>query len=106
VSPGLTAAAIAAFGLAIAVVTQLALRRTRHRSVFDAPRSRQRAFWAVMTASSILVAVVAWALTTGHAAIGIGLLAAAFVLPEFVRVPLRVRRSRLRAEQARRERRR
>lgn len=48
-----------------------------------------------------ITAVCAWAFASGHSVIGIAVLVAVYVLPEFVLLPLRIRRSRRAADAAR-----
>ena len=54
-----------------------------------------------MAVTLVIGVVPAWLLVSGHAAIGIALLVAFYILPELVLVPLRIRRSRRTAEAAR-----
>lgn len=88
-----------------AVVFWLALQRSRLRVGFSAlPRERRRLIWLMLGAMAVVTGVVAWAFNSGHSTIGIAVLVAFFVLPEFVRTPLRIRRARARAEASRRRR--
>jgi hypothetical protein len=70
-------------------------------AVTDLPPEQRRMFWLFITAAVVITAVCAWAFASGHAAIGIAVLVAFYVLPEFVLLPLRIRRSRRPAEAAR-----
>lgn len=65
------------------------------------PPDKRRKVWFYMTLGLVIAAVSGWAFTSGHAAIGIALLVAVYVLPEFVLMPLRIRRSRQAAQAAR-----
>jgi hypothetical protein len=46
-----------------------------------------------------------WAISSGRGALGIGVLIAVYILPEFVLIPLQIRRSQRRAAEARARRR-
>jgi hypothetical protein len=95
VAPGVAAAFVVALGLGMSVAVYLLLRRRgqAHKAT--------RTFWLMVVGMSIVNGVVAWSFVTGHAALGIALLVAIFVLPEFVLMPLRIRRSRAAAQAAR-----
>jgi Flp pilus assembly protein TadB len=69
-------------------------------AVSDLPPDKRRMFWLFLAAAVIITAVCAWAFASGHAAIGIAVLVAFYVLPEFVLLPLRNRCSRRAAEAA------
>lgn len=83
--------------------------RTGARGLKDLPaEQRRRARLTIGALLAIYVpatAVSVWALTSGHVGVGIAVLVAAFVLPDFVVVPLRVRRSRQVAKATERRRR-
>jgi hypothetical protein len=82
-------------------------RWMRHRG-YATPRDlspRQRRLLALGLLLALLVTGVSgWAFATGHPAIGIAVLVAFYVLPEFVLVPLRISRSRRVAEAGRKRR--
>jgi hypothetical protein len=65
------------------------------------PPGKRRMVWLGMAVTLVIGVVPVWLIVTGHAAIGIALLVAFYILPEFVLVPLRIRRSRRAAEAAR-----
>jgi H+/Cl- antiporter ClcA len=57
---------------------------------------------AIMLTITVAVALlIVWALGTGHTALGISVLLAVMILPEFVLIPMRITRSRRRADAAR-----
>jgi hypothetical protein len=62
-------------------------------------KKRKLIVW--LAVSGAVALLIVWALSTGHIALGIGVLVAAMILPEFVLIPLRIRRSRQRGEAAR-----
>lgn len=62
---------------------------------------KRRLFWLSMGAGLVIAAFEAWAFRTHHAAVGVAVLIAFFVLPEFVLIPLRIRRSRRAVELSR-----
>ena len=70
-------------------------------AVSDLPPDKRRMFWLSLAAAVAITVVCAWAFASGHAAIGIAVLVTFYVLPEFVLLPLRIRRSRRAAEVAR-----
>ena len=77
--------------------TKLASRMGTNRLAELNPQEKRRAYTRLGVLLAIYVpatAVSVWALTSGHVGIGIAVLVAAFVLPDFVIVPLRIRRSR------------
>ena len=90
---------VVALGLAGTFVVYLVVRQRGQAAAIG------RGFWLMMAGMSIVAGISAWALTTGRPAVGIALLVAAFVLPELVLLPLRIRRSRAAAEAARETRR-
>ena len=100
-SPVAAAVLVAAVVVALSVATQLVLRHTSLTSALDLPREKQRVFWLMIAVMAPVSAVCAWAFGTGRGALGVGVLVAVFVLPEFVLMPLRIRRSRERADAAR-----
>jgi hypothetical protein len=65
------------------------------------PPAKRRAFRLFLGVSLVIAAVVGWAFSTGHAGIGVAVLIVCFVLPEFVLIPLHIRRSRRAAERSR-----
>jgi|NGEPerStandDraft_6_1074524.scaffolds.fasta_scaffold386908_1 hypothetical protein len=66
--------------------------------------AKKRNLAIMLTITGGVALLTAWALGTGHIALGIGVLLAVMILPEFVLIPLRIRRSRRRAEAARADR--
>ena len=71
------------------------------RKLRGLPPGQRRLFWLMMALTLVIGVVPAWLLVNGHAAIAIALLVAFYILPEFVLIPLRIRRSRRAAEAAR-----
>jgi membrane protein YdbS with pleckstrin-like domain len=67
----------------------------------DLRTGKRRAVWLSMAVALVIAAGCGWAFTHGHAAVGIAVLVAFYVLPEFVLIPLRIRRSRRAADAAR-----
>jgi hypothetical protein len=98
VAPALIAAAalVVGYRLAIRVGGRLGLKTPR-----DLPVRKRRRLWLVLAAAAGISLVSAWAISSGRSALGVGVLAAVYILPEFVLVPLRVRRSRRRAAESR-----
>jgi hypothetical protein len=86
---------VAALTLAMALVIYVRLRRRGEAAKLA------RAFWLMMVAISLANGVAVWGFASHHAAVAIGALAAVYVLPEFVLMPLRIRRSRAAARAAR-----
>jgi hypothetical protein len=69
-------------------------------------RAKHRLLWGWMGATLVMIgAVEAWAFSTHHAAVGVAVLIAVVVVPEFVVIPLRIRRARRSAEHSRARRR-
>lgn len=58
----------------------------------------------MLAVTGVITAVSVWAFTTGRPAIGIAILVAFYILPTLVMTPVRIRRSRRRAEEARAQR--
>lgn len=98
---------IVAFGLAAAAVgigfgVAGAISRRTGCPTWRALPTRQRYSIALVMLLSAWVAVFAgWLISEGDAAIGIALLVMVFILPELVLLPVRIRRSRQRAAEAR-----
>ena len=63
--------------------------------------TKKRRLAVMLTVTGIVALAIVWALSTDHVAIGVGLLLAVTVLPEFVLVPLRIKRAHRKAEQSR-----
>jgi hypothetical protein len=63
--------------------------------------AKRRHLTIMLTVVGVIALLVVWALGTGHVAIGIVVLLAVMVLPEFVLVPLRIKRARRKAEASR-----
>jgi hypothetical protein len=61
-------------------------------------RTRTLVMLILMTLPAL---VAAWLIATGHAAIGIGILIAVFVIPNLIEIPIRIRQSNRRAREAR-----
>jgi hypothetical protein len=61
---------------------------------------KKRRLAVMLTACGAIALLIAWARSSGHVAIGIGLLLAVMVLPELVLVPLRIKRARRKAEES------
>lgn len=90
-----------AIGGGVWIGTRSARRLNPGRTVSLHERWRTLAIAAPM----LVVALIApWLIVSGHPAVGIGLLVALLVLPNFVTVPLRIRRARQRAEASRAQR--
>jgi hypothetical protein len=70
-------------------------------AISDLPPDKRSMFWLFLAAVVVMTAVCAWAFASRHAAVGIVMLVTFYVLPEFVLLPLRIRRSRRAAEVAR-----
>jgi hypothetical protein len=85
--------------LGIAFVYRVGPRMGINMQRLTPARKRKLYFWLAISAAVGLV--TASALSTGRIALGVGILVAVMILPEFVLVPLRIRRSRQRAEAAR-----
>jgi ABC-type sugar transport system permease subunit len=97
--PVLAATVVVALVLGMAVAVRLRLRsRGKGGKV-------TRAIWLMMGVQSLVAGVCVWAFATGRPGIAIGVLIALFVLPEFVLMPLRIRRSSAAARAARERRR-
>jgi hypothetical protein len=79
--------------------------RVTGKSLRDIPPDRQRMALLMFAVMLAVAVVVAWSFISGHPAIGIALLVIFYVLPNFVTVPIRIRRSRRLAEEARERRR-
>jgi hypothetical protein len=92
---------VAVLVLVSAVAVQAALRPTSMKSVFDMPRDRRRVFWLMTGLTAAVAGVCVWALAAHHAAVAIGVLVAVYVLPGLALMPVRIRRSRKRADAAR-----
>lgn len=67
----------------------------------EQPPAKRRMLGLFLGVSLVIAAVVGWAFSTGHAGIGVAVLIVCFVLPEFVLIPLHIRRSRRAAERSR-----
>ena len=90
------------YWLIYSLITRFLRRRgVRMLAVSDLRPEKRRVFWLFMAGAVVVTAMCAWAFASGHAAIGIAVLVAVYVLPEFVLLPLRIRRSRRAAEAAR-----
>jgi hypothetical protein len=85
------------FGMA--VVSRLGPRMGINMQRLTPAKKRKLTVW--LTVSGAVGLLVVWSLSTGRIALGIGVLVAVMVLPEFVLIPLRIRRSRQRGEAAR-----
>jgi hypothetical protein len=72
------------------------MRRRGYTTPRDLPPNKRRLLWLGLALALLVTLVCAWAFATGHPAIGIGVLVAFSILPEFVLVPIRFRRSRRR----------
>ena len=79
------------------------LRRRGYKlnTLSDLPPAKRRIIWVCLAVTLVVAAFCGWAFANGHAAIGIAVLVAVYVLPEFVLLPFRIRRSRQAAEAAR-----
>jgi hypothetical protein len=81
------------------------LRKLGHKTLAETlaemPRRARRHLWLSMLVGLAIASVVGWAFSSHHGAIGVAVLVALFILPEFVLVPLRIRRSRRAAETSR-----
>ena len=77
------------------------MRRRVVKTPLDLPPDKRRQAWLYMAIGLAIAAVGGWAFTSGHAAIGIAILVAFYVLPQFVLIALRIRRSRQAAQAAR-----
>jgi hypothetical protein len=75
----------------------------RHRLVPEQAATPSRPWYvkAVMVAYFALINLPLWAFATGRGQLGVILLVAIFILPEFIIVPLRIVTSRRRAAEAR-----
>ena len=67
----------------------------------DVPPARRARSLVVLGAMLALGLLAAWAITNGHAAVGIGILVAIYVVPILVMIPVRIRQSNQRAREAR-----
>jgi hypothetical protein len=79
-------------------------RRHGYATPRDLPPRQRRLLWLGLLLALLVTIVCGWAFATGHPAVGIAVLVAFYILPEFVLVPLRIRRSRRAADAARRRR--
>lgn len=77
------------------------LRKVGINTLSETTPPARRLFWLSMGAGLVIAAFEVWAFSTHHAAVGVAVLIAVFVLPEFVLIPLRIRRSRRAAEVSR-----
>jgi hypothetical protein len=98
---------IAAMVITVAVVAGTVWFSSRYWSRIglmrpgDLPPGKRRNFWLIVVGSSLPALIGGIAIADGHPALGIAVLIAAFVLPEFVLMPIRIRRSRRVADEAR-----
>jgi len=77
------------------------LRKIGIKTLGEQPSRNRRLFLLSMSAGLVIAAFEAWAFSTNHAAVGVAVLIAFFVLPEFVLTPLRIRPSRRAAKLSR-----
>jgi hypothetical protein len=77
------------------------LRKIGIKTLGEQPSRNRRLFLLSMSAGLVIAAFEAWAFSTNHAAVGVAVLIAFFVPPEFVLIPLRIRRSRRAAKLSR-----
>jgi Zn-dependent protease with chaperone function len=82
---------VLAMGLGFALASRLGPRVGVNMS--DLTPAKKRRLVLLLVLAAVPGLVVAWALSTGHTALGIGLLLAVAFLPEVVLIPLRIRRS-------------
>lgn len=97
---------IAAFvvisGAAAALGIWLGIRIARRAGMrTDMPPAKRTRFVVMMVATLGIGLFAAWAITNGHAVVGIGVLVAFYVLPNLVLIPVRIRQANQRAEEAR-----
>lgn len=71
------------------------------KNMREQPPAKRRMFWLSMGVAVVIAAFEGWAFNTHHGGVGVAVLIAFFVLPEFVLIPLRIRRSRRAAERSR-----
>jgi hypothetical protein len=95
VSPGATAVVVAATCAAAFVVSQIALRG-RERSVFDLGRPARRRALAFFALITVATSAAAWAFTTGHTALWVGLLVSPVIAGEGLALLWTLRRRRRR----------
>ena len=89
-------------GAATAFGVWLGLRFSRRAGIgADArPAIRTRTL-VLLTLMAVPSLVAAWAIVNGHAAVGIAILVAIFVVPNLIEIPTRIRQSNRRAREAR-----
>jgi uncharacterized membrane protein len=63
--------------------------------------ANKRRLAVMLTLGGVVALLIVWALSTDRVAIGVGLLLAVTVLPEFVLVPVRIKRARRKAAESR-----
>jgi hypothetical protein len=67
----------------------------------DKPPAQRARVFVTIAATLGIGLFCAWAIANGHAAVGIGLLVALYVLPSLVLIPVRIRQSNRRTREAR-----
>jgi hypothetical protein len=86
------------------VLTMRWFRRRGYTTPRDLPARQRRLLWLGLLVTVLVTVACGWAFATGRPAVGIAVLVAFYILPEFVLVPLRIRRSRRAAAVARQRR--
>lgn len=71
------------------------------KTMREQPPAKQRVFWLFVGIAVLIAVFEGWAFNSHHGGAGIIVLIVVFVLPEFVVLPLRIRRSRQLAERSR-----
>jgi hypothetical protein len=86
----------------VAIGLWLAPRFARRLGIpTDRPRTERVRIYAVLGVVLALGLLAVWAIVKGHAALGIAILVAVYVLPNLVTIPIRIRQSNRRAREAR-----
>jgi hypothetical protein len=102
---GIDIAAVVITLVAVIAGTRVGLhvgRRFGLKTPSDLPPDQRRRLYLVMAGSVIPALAAGLAIASGHPGVGIAILVVIFVLPEFVWLPLVIRRSRRQAEESRR----
>jgi hypothetical protein len=89
------------FVVLVLAVSNVFLRRIGIKTLGEQAPAKRRLFWLSMGPGLVVAVFEVWALSSHHAAVGVAVLITFLVLPEFVLIQLRIRRSRRAAELSR-----
>jgi hypothetical protein len=90
----LTLVIIAVLTVGTSVLMMRWLRRRGYTTPRDLPSQQRRLLWLGLLVAVLVTVACGWAFGTGHPAVGIAVLVAFYILPEFGLTPLRIRGSR------------